>query len=361
MKRGRSNSFGGRPNKRRRVGGKKPRVARSGTTVRICHKEQILDVLVPAGGETFQVIRSFALNPGVAATFPWLSILAKSYEEYNFKKLEFYYRSTTSDAVSTSPALGTVCIATQYNSLDDGFQDKREMENTTGCVSNKISMDARHAVKVSGEVLKKKYIRSTNDAVGDLRFTDVGKTIIASSGLPMGGSFVAGQQLGELWVKYDVELSKPVWNTGAFGSDHWSLAPGPGVLAATPLGTASFQNIVSLAGSSITLGTTYNFPPSLKEGNWLFHWQVRGNAAAWTGPTITPTNCVLKKAFEVGTVTSVGSSGGVAAPSATMVFIVSITASNAKVTWGSAGTIPTSVVAADLWVTRIDDNCAWPV
>lgn len=350
MKRGRSSSFGGR-----KGGYKRARNANGGTSVRLKHKEQILDVLVPANGGTFQIIKAFALNPGLADTFPWLSGIAKNYEEYDFHSLCFYFRSTTSDTSAVSPALGSIIMATQYNSLEDGFQDKREMENAPRVVSNKISMDLKHSPLVNKGVLKTQYIRTANVPLGDVRFDDVGKTYIASSGLPIGGTFVAGQQMGELWVKYDVTLKKPIWNSSSVMTDHWTLNNAT-TLAATPLSTAAVQVYAKMPGASITTGNTYNFPPSLKKGTYMFHYQVRGNAALWTPPPITSSNCFIRRAWETNLITGpVGTSLGVNNPSGSACFFMTLTGSNAWVNFG-VGVIPTSVVAADLWVTQVDEN-----
>lgn len=347
---------------KRRYSAKKPRLTNGGgggTSVRIQHKEQILDVLVPANGGTFQIIKAFSINPGLKDTFPWLSGLANNYEECDWHSLCFYFRSTTSDSVATSPALGSIIMATQYNALDDGYQDKREMENASGVVSSKISMDCKHTVRCKGGALETQFIRSgAVPTGGDARMSDLGRTFIASSGLPIGGSFVTGQQMGELWVKYDVTLKKPVWNTGSQAGEHWVLGTNAQVLAATPLGLTSVA-LSPTMGGTITSGTTYNFPPSMKSGKYLMNYYVQGGATAGlTAPSFTLTNCQALKGW-VGnppSASSVGTPNGNTSAVYIANLFIEVLASNAKITFGTAGVIPTAVTGADLWFIKLDDN-----
>ena len=118
-------------------------INRGGYIVR--HREYLGDVLAT---ETF-TSKVYPLNPGIQ-TFPWLSQIAGSFEQYKFRGLVFEFRSTSSDAVlstATSSALGTVIMATQYNVLNPPFASKLAMENYEFANSDKPSCSFYHPIE----------------------------------------------------------------------------------------------------------------------------------------------------------------------------------------------------------------------
>ena len=69
-------------------------------------------------------IATFPINPGISATFPWLSTVAQNFEEWVPRRIFFEFRSTCADQITTTTAaLGQVSMATQYNSLDANSQN----------------------------------------------------------------------------------------------------------------------------------------------------------------------------------------------------------------------------------------------
>jgi len=94
----------------------------------IRHREYLGDI--PATID-FTITRYF-INPGYTLTFPWLSHIATSFEQYKLRGMIFEFKSLSSDAVlssATSSALGAVIMATQYDVLDTPFPNKFTMEN----------------------------------------------------------------------------------------------------------------------------------------------------------------------------------------------------------------------------------------
>jgi hypothetical protein len=139
--------------------------------------------------------------------FPWLSQLATNYEQFSFKGLLFEYKTMSGNALtSTNTALGTVILATQYNTNDTPFTSKIEMEQYEFAQSVVPSCSIIHPVECapSETVLSKLYISNPGSTVpGDPRFSNLGTFNLATSGMQ------AAAVVGELWVTYHVTFLKP--------------------------------------------------------------------------------------------------------------------------------------------------------
>lgn len=156
----------------------------------------------------------FVLNPGCMSTFPWLSGIANNYQKYQWMGLVFEYVTSSGDALSsTNTALGTVIMATDYDTNHIPFTDKRLMENSDYSNSGKPSISQIHGIECDPAInpLKVSYVRpdypaerDEQGAVTDLRFSDHGRFQIGTIGCQE-----ASQILGELWVTYDVILLCP--------------------------------------------------------------------------------------------------------------------------------------------------------
>jgi hypothetical protein len=182
--------------------------------VTVSHREYVSDIFGPGirDGDPvpFDNI-SYPLNPGIQNTFLWLSQIAQNFEEYEFKQLLFHYRSTTSEATNnTSGQVGTLIMATNYNSSNNKFYDKQSMIEYAHAHSCRITEHMTHGVEcdpkknaLSGLL----YVRSSPVVTGqDLKTYDLGLFQVAIANCP---SQYNGYPIGELWVEYVVELRKP--------------------------------------------------------------------------------------------------------------------------------------------------------
>jgi len=245
-------------------------IDRGGYIVR--HREFLGDVLAT----TAFSLSSYRINPGVS-TFPWLSCIADSFEEYKFRGLIFEFKSTSSDAVlstAASSALGTVIMATEYNVLNPNFPNKVSMENYEFANSAKPSECFYHPIECKANLtpISQLYVRSTPVPSGaDARLYDLGNFQIATVGMQAAGGII-----GELWVTYEIELYKPKYSNGAnIYTDHFNLS---GITDAAAFGTTSLDFTKSLqtaAGGgwsnngTLIGGNSYAFPPNIGSGNFL--------------------------------------------------------------------------------------------
>jgi len=173
------------------------------------------------------------LNPGLSSTFPWLSTVASSYEEYEFLGLIFEFKSTSAVAVnSTNTALGVVIMATDYDSLDANFVSKQQMEAQQFTTSSVPSQSFMHGIecRARANVLSSLYTcAGVVPAGADQRFYDLGNFQLAVSGMQ------AASVIGELWVSYHVLLRKPQLPDGPEGGAHVQ-SNGATATAASPFG-----------------------------------------------------------------------------------------------------------------------------
>lgn len=242
------------------LGGNPPTVQNTSGGFVIRHREYVGDLNTSQAFKNY----AFSLNPGDPYAFPWLSSIAKNFEEWVPRGIVFQFKSTSSDAVvstNANAALGTVIMATEYNPYNGAFASKQQMENYEWAKSCKPSQSMLHAVEcASSKNVQGSYFIRTGPIANnqDLRLYDLGTFNIAAVGMQS-----LGAACGELWISYEIELRKPRIQVGESGDtdegsgfDHivvynTTLAT-VGVLPATPFGTST--TIPLYPSSTSTLG-----------------------------------------------------------------------------------------------------------
>lgn len=245
------------------------------------HREFIQNVLVPAVPADFSV-QVLSLNPALRAVFPWLSSMAASYQEYQFIGAVFEFRSLASSSATTL-ALGSVAIASNYDTADPNFPDKRHMENSQFCVSGKPSDNLIHPIECDPKITFSplKFTRTGARAANtDSRLYDHCNVHIATEGLPG----TANTIIGELWVTYEVALYKPQLGAVIALRDHYhgTTATCGAINTANPLGLTAAA-LSPRGGTSHGLGITLGaagaitFPAGTAPG--LYEVSIQ-----WIGP-----------------------------------------------------------------------------
>ena len=96
--------------------------------VTIRNREYVGDIT--SRGNAFNLSKKITLNPGISpeegGAFPWLSGIARHFQQYRFEGLTYEFVST-SGVSSVSQALGEVIIATNYNVTDPAPVNKQQM------------------------------------------------------------------------------------------------------------------------------------------------------------------------------------------------------------------------------------------
>ena len=253
----------------------------------ISHREYLGDLV--SQGTGFYNTSVFPIQPGSSSTFPWLSTVASSFEMYEIIGCVFEFKSTSSEFSSvTGGALGSIILATDYNSSDNNFTSKQAMENAQFTVSAKPSESVIHPVECDPKVNavgKILYIRTGPvPANQDLKLYDMGRFQIATSGVQAS----AGTVLGEIWCSYKIKLYKPTIENVMTGMSH-IIVPAASISSTNWFGTTK---IVPQVGSSLDLSVINN-AISLPQvvGVYLINISLAAASAITAAPTLTYSNC----------------------------------------------------------------------
>jgi len=284
--------------------------------VKFKHREYLGDVFSSSSANTFK-IDSYAINPGQAATFPWLSgVIGAKFQQYRINGCVFEFRSMSADALnSTNTALGSVIMSTDYDSSTDTFASKQEMENTEFGVSCKPSTNMIHGIEClrAQTPVSELYIRAFDVPSGrDIRLYDLGRFSIASTG--MQGTSV---NLGELWVTYDIDAFKAIEQV-------------PGYL----IPYAQYQ--LNVASATAPLGTTQTVYP-VPGGDDLIGLTLTENKISWPVDTEVGSRYQVTLAYQAAEVKAITSPA--------------ITVGNGiKIAIESYWKSPENAIAASTWV-----------
>lgn len=259
---------------------------KNGRGDRIIHREYIGDIITGAANAFNNV--SFSVNPGIAATFPWLSGVAANYEQYEPHGVIFEFISTSGAFNGASQALGTVIMASEYDPSDPIYPTKIEMENSDYSNSARTSANQMHGIECAPNERGDKLLLVRTGGVGteSLKFYDLCNTQVATVGVS--GATV---NVGELWVSYDFSFYKKQLNQGQVGNTILvcALTSSTGVTTAAYFGTVN-----SKAGNlPLVFGTaTITFPSHIVTGKYHLSYFLSGTTV--NGPTITATtNCTM--------------------------------------------------------------------
>lgn len=162
----------------------------------ITHREYIMDV---PGAIPFQAT-PLPVNPGIAASFPWLSTIAPSYESYIFESLEFHYETQ-----APTSSTGSIILAMDYDSNDLVPTSKSQVMSYRGSVRSAPWSSSCHRSQKEDVAKRKSYFvrRGTLAANQDKNLYDCGQFYLCRQGQ------VDTSVVGELYVSYRVRLMTP--------------------------------------------------------------------------------------------------------------------------------------------------------
>jgi len=269
-----------------------PAMHSTGQSIIVRHKEYLADVVSGPTANSFDVFNTFALNPGLYNTFPWLSEIAQQFQEYTIRGMVFEFVSTSADAIasSTNTALGSVMMFTNYRATAASPTNKVQLLSEYFSTDAKPSESFCHPIECNPKEnpYNVQYVRTGPVPSGeDQKTYDLGVFGVATSGF-QGTNIVCG----ELWVTYEVELRKPIIPTsnpgGTIDSNYFHYSNTTGVSTTHYFGTGT-ASVITVNGITITLtGTTITFPLGFF-GNFMLIYSQSGASTAYTIPTVTGT------------------------------------------------------------------------
>jgi len=164
-------------------------------------------------GTTAFTVTQFAVNPGQAATFPWLAIEAKQWEKYEFEKLEFYLKPEVTQYTNNANS-GKVILSFDADASDPPPLNKQEAEDVMpmadGMSYQTVNLNIPKFILQSHHDAF--YVRPGNLPGGaDIKTYDLGNLFVSTIG--QGG---AVPNMMELRVRYTCRLMIPILeNTAA--------------------------------------------------------------------------------------------------------------------------------------------------
>lgn len=324
-----------------------------GTIIR--HREFIADV----SGTSDFTINSYPLNPGMSDAFPWASQVAQDFEQYRIRGLVFEYKTTSATAIvsGTNSAMGTVLMATEYDSQSAEFASKAEMANHEFCTSSVPSASFLHPVecKPSSTSISTLYVRTGAVPSGaDIRMYDLGRFSIATVGMQ------STNVIGELWCTFEIELFKPRLFSALdhdYLIDHYQL-PIATVSSTNYLGT-TFPGPVATSnlGSSISATNVLHLPDTMDGQPYrilLYYYVLGSNTVLTNGMSLTGSSGV--NAITILSQDTANRLTNTATATANIQFFygfwdIEAGVADPTLTW-SAGTVPTSPTQAEIFVIK---------
>lgn len=193
------------------LGTSPPRVKNTnkGEAMVINHREYVGDMttgaFMPNSTSTAFKIETYKINPGNSTLFPFTSLIAANFQEWEIRGMLVELKSLSSNT-ATSLSLGSMFAATDYNVYDAPPVNKIEIENLEYACSNKPTESILMPVECArkNDVLTHLYIDSGQPDAGDRRLYDIGNLFLGSYGCPQ-----ANAPIAEVWVTYEIALYKP--------------------------------------------------------------------------------------------------------------------------------------------------------
>jgi len=308
-----------------------PRVSRSGVdSTRIVHRELIGSVV---GTVLYTVGNSFSINPGLFATFPWLSTQALGWEKYKFNSLRLCYYTRTG---SNTP--GSVILTPDYDAADAAPVNEQIASAYHGTQEDVAWKD--NCMVFDQKILgQERFIRTGGLAANlDIKTYDIANTYVGT----LDGTAV---NWGKLWIEYDITLINQQLNSsGPAGSG--TLASGGGTIAAatpfgaTPITLGSYNPNVTSGAPTVVLLSGLNIGQE-----YLISSSSTGTVI--TGYTMSALVSLNAKAFGNGGCINAGATVGdffiTVVPTATTASItLTITATTITATGFVVAALPTS-------------------
>jgi len=231
------------------------------------------EFIAPVVGSVAFAVTSYAINPGNATTFPWLSQQAKQWEKYHFNYLQFYYKRVVSE-FATNGTTGKVMMNVDFDANDPPPSTKQQIEDSDprvdGMPCENISLPLR--ANQLHSLTPMLYVRSAGlPGNADIKTFDAGNFNLATQGNQN------TSEIGELRVKYSVSFVNPVleattvaprnYNVSSYRTASTSLTSTLGAIVANGtemangIGTVNAAGFITLPAGNylITASTKFTF------------------------------------------------------------------------------------------------------
>jgi len=163
-------------------------------------------VPVPGSNNAFMSVATVNVNPGLVTSFPWLSTIARNYDQWSMKRIRYQYVPGVSASTN-----GFFSMYPDFDVTDTRAQTMLQAMNQLNAVSTPvwcgIDMDLRPPAAMA--IGPRRFIRQAN-TMNDNRLSDVAVIYCFTSGY----DFETGVLPAQLWCEYEIELYAPQINPG---------------------------------------------------------------------------------------------------------------------------------------------------
>jgi hypothetical protein len=190
-----------------------PKIVQTKDGCVVTQRELITTLIAPGNG--FNILKRLRVNPASVGTFPWLSTIAGSFEQYRFRKLHFEYISRCPTTLA-----GSVLMSPDYDAQDGSPVNESVQSVFKGTVED-VPWESNTLILLPN-LMNRAY--KSHFTMSDTRFanTTQDEKTIDSAQVFVSSDTDAGATLGKLWVDYVCELitpQPPVANPASGGLD----------------------------------------------------------------------------------------------------------------------------------------------
>jgi hypothetical protein len=271
-----------------------------GAAVRLRHREYIQDVV----STTAFTNTSYFINPGNPAVFPWLSQMARMYEKFKLHGCCFEYVPLSGTAQASTLGVGSVSGATDYDTYDVAFPNKRVMQQQQ---FSKSLTPYEHAIfPVECAYAENQFnvftiapgatTTASLTSLGDFQKFGPGIFQLATAGQPANSVVI-----GELWITYDIEM---LWPTGETSTNST-------IFTQHVTGTVSTGGVATVTNFTSSTGATFGNPATWGGGYFVPN---PGNSSG-ANVTLIPNNTLLCPGNYLAIATTFSAAGNVAVTS----------------------------------------------
>lgn len=170
---------------------------RSANTIRVKHRELVEPALL--GSTTFALQETYVVNPGLASSFPWLSTMAATWQEYELHSLSYQYLTRVSTATA-----GSIMLSPDLDPTNPPPGNEVSTSNNPSTVEGPVWKDLKCNVNLSGaHNVKRRFVRNGPE-VGDAHMFDALTMYVITN------DCANTNPLGKIWVEYDISFYLPV-------------------------------------------------------------------------------------------------------------------------------------------------------
>jgi hypothetical protein len=196
-----------------------------------------------------------SMNPGLQRVFPWLSNIARNFQEYRFNMIKVFYISDC----PTSYA-GSIMLTAAYDPSIPNPNNESDMGSYEGVVIDNIWKSVSFQLDKKGfNSQLHYYVRGTNPNTiienEDIKLLDCANLIIAFDNVS-NGTTSASLTCGKIWIEYDISLLRPFSNAGLqqqITTNSW-ICEASVTVKTTPLGASRSAIISNTVGKFISGG-----------------------------------------------------------------------------------------------------------